>query len=211
MTMVGSPEPASIAVMRASGSTAPFGPVGTLSSASAPMPSRRSERSIVAWRSSPATTRILGAPCRPRRSTSQPARSSTRWRAAASPTVLPACVPVTIPNDASAGRPSDSFSHAPAISSTNAAAGDDAPLNAIWSQPLVRTSAPSAASSDPPTTKPKKREPAEDISAGSTATASSSSTDPAWAPLAGSGPPSSARRRSRSATGATRRSARDSR
>ncbi len=128
--IVGSPEPASIAATSASESTAPFGPVGTLSIAATPSPSSRSERSIVAWRSSPAITRTRGAPCRPSRSTSQPARSSTRWRAAASPTVFPACVPVTIPNDAGPGRPSDSFNHTPTVSSTIAAAGDDAPLNA---------------------------------------------------------------------------------
>ena len=154
-TIVGSPEPASIAATSASASTAPFGPLATASIDAVPIPRNRSERSIVAWRSSPATTRIRGAPCRPSRSTSHPARSSTWWRAAASPTVFPPCAPVTIPNDASAGRPSASFSQTPATSSTSAAAGDITALNPTWSQPVVRRSAHTAASSDPPVTKPK--------------------------------------------------------
>ncbi len=47
------------------------------------------------WASSPATTVTAGAPCRPSASTSQPARSSTAWRAAARPGKLAMVAPVT--------------------------------------------------------------------------------------------------------------------
>ena len=63
--------------------------------------------------------------------------------------------PVTNPKDASAGRPNASFSHPPVTSSTRAATGELAALNAIWSQPVVSMSARVADSSAPPTTKPK--------------------------------------------------------
>ena len=86
-------------------------PAATGSSASAPMPSSRSDRSIVAWRSSPASTRTGGAPVSPSASTSQPASASTRCRAAASATVFAPCAPVVMPNDASPGRPSRSLIH----------------------------------------------------------------------------------------------------
>ena len=58
---------------RAPTSTAPVASVATGSTALAPRPSRRTARSIVACRSALAATRTGGAPCRPRRSTSQPA------------------------------------------------------------------------------------------------------------------------------------------
>ena len=56
-----------------------------------PSPRSRSDASMLAWRSSLARTRMRGAPTSPRSSTSQPACSSTRCRAAASPTVLAPC------------------------------------------------------------------------------------------------------------------------
>ena len=99
------PCPRSSAAASASGSIAPFASAATGSSAFAPMPSSRSDRSIVAWRSSPASTRTGGAPVSPSASTSQPASASTRCRAAASATVFAPCAPVVMPNDASPGRP----------------------------------------------------------------------------------------------------------
>ena len=88
------------------------------------------------------------------RPTSQPQRFSTDQRPAASPIVFAACAPVANPTDAAGGRPSSSFSQPPATSSKAIAAGESASLNAHWSHPEVRTSATSAASSDPPITNP---------------------------------------------------------
>jgi hypothetical protein len=77
-TMVGASGPAARTRASASGSMAPLGSAGTGSTAPDPMPRSRNDRSIVAWRSSPATTRIRGAPMSPRSSTSQPACARTR-------------------------------------------------------------------------------------------------------------------------------------
>ncbi len=125
--------------------------------------------------------------------------------------MFPPWAPVVMPKDACGGSPSASLSQAPTTSSTSAAAGDVTPLNAVWSQPVVRTSAHVAASSDPPTTKPKYRGPADAISAGSTAVTSSSITVSGATPAAGNGPPNVARKRSTSTSGWTRCSAKASR
>ena len=60
--------------------------------------------------SSPTTTRRRGAPCRPSASTSQPARRSSSWRAAASAVKFAMWQPVTKPTLAPAGSPSRSIS-----------------------------------------------------------------------------------------------------
>ena len=76
--------------------------------------------------SSPATTSTAGAPMSPSSPTSQPARSRTAWRAAASPVKFAICPPVTKPTLASGGRPKRSSSQPAATSSTTAAAGPQA-------------------------------------------------------------------------------------
>ena len=69
----------------------------------APRPSIRSAISTELCTSAPTSTRTRGAPCRPSRSTSQPARSSTRYRAAARPEKLAMVAPGG-PADAAARR-----------------------------------------------------------------------------------------------------------
>ncbi len=69
--------------------------------------------------------------------------------------------PVVNPTDAVAGSPRSSLSQVPATSSKAIAGGESATLNAFCSQPEAITSATSAASSDPPITKPKYRGPEE--------------------------------------------------
>src|SRR6266540_6485225 len=71
-------------------------------------------------------TRTGGAPASPSRETSQPSRSRTRKRAAASAVTLPICVPVTKPIDASAGKPSRSQTHSRTTCSTTDADGPPA-------------------------------------------------------------------------------------
>ena len=107
------------------------------------------------WRSSPTTTWIGGAPIRPLSFTSQPTRSSTAWRAAASAVTCAIWQPVTKPNETPSGRPSSSAVQAPAISSTTAADGPPTYSPAFWSQAEVSQSAASAAGTAPPITKPK--------------------------------------------------------
>ena len=87
--------------------------------------------------------------------------------------MLAPCAPVTNPDEAVPGRPSSSVNHAPATSSTTAAAGDVTALNAGWSHATASTSAAVAASRAPPTTKPKYRGPVVATSPGATADASS--------------------------------------
>ena len=89
-----------------------------------------------------------------------------------------ACPPVTNPTDADDGSPRISFSHPPATSSNARAAGDIASLKAHWSQPAARTSATSAASTEPPVTKPKYLGPADVVNPGDAAATSSSITSP---------------------------------
>ena len=103
---------------------APLASAGSSTTAARPNPRSRNEASMLAWRSSLARTRMGGEPASPRSSTSQPACSSTRCRAAASPTVLAPVAPVTNPNEAGSGIPSRSFNQTPAASSTRAAAGE---------------------------------------------------------------------------------------
>ena len=110
---------------------------------------------IVACACSPQTTCTRGAPIRPSRSTSQPARASTAWRAAARQVVLAPWAPVTKPTLALAGRPSRSSAQPAAISSIAATAGESEWNAAHWSQAETSQSAASAAGSAPPITKPK--------------------------------------------------------
>ena len=77
--------------------------------------------------------------------------------------------PVTRAKLADAGRWSRSLSHAPATSSTTAAAGEVAYMQAFWSQAEVSQSAARAAGRAPPMTQPKKRGPAESMMPPSTA------------------------------------------
>ena len=66
---------------------------------------------------------MAGAPDRPSRFTSRPARSSRAWCAAARHVTCAIWHPVTKAKDADAGTPSKSFSQSPQTSSTTAAAG----------------------------------------------------------------------------------------
>ena len=121
---------------------------------SRPKPRYCNAVSTVACASSPIITTISGAPYSPAASTSQPARCSSRWRAAAMPTAFPSPAPVGSPTLASAGRPSRSSIHSPAISSAAAAAGESACSAPFWFQAVVSRSAAEAAGSAPPITKP---------------------------------------------------------
>ena len=166
---------------------------------------------MVPWRSRPASTRTLGAPHSPAASRSQPARPRTSRRAMASPVKLAICTPVTNPTDTAAGRPSSSASQPPATSSTTLAAGPRTCRAAFWSQAEVSQSAARAAGVAPPTTKPKKRPPADATRPGSAAVASSATT---WRGSSGRldrGPPSAARSSARPARPGTGRSGRPSR
>ncbi len=102
--------------------------------------------------------------------------------------MLAPCPPVTNPNEASSGSPSRSFSHPPATSSTTAAAGEVARLNAGWSHPTASMSAAVAASSAPPITNPKYRGPVVPTRPGSTASTSWSTTSAAGTGPSGSSP-----------------------
>jgi hypothetical protein len=102
--------------------------------------------------------------------------------------VLAPCAPVTNPTDAVPGNPSTSFNHAPATSSTTAAAGDVTALNAGWSHATASMSAAVAASRAPPTTKPKYRGPVVATSPGSAAAANSARTTAGPAPSSRSAP-----------------------
>ena len=84
---------------------------------------------IVACASDPTTTVISGAPKRPRSSTSQPARSRTRWRAAARHVKCAIWQPVVRPMLVPSGKPSRSTSHDPTTSSDDRCrrAGDEEP------------------------------------------------------------------------------------
>ncbi len=153
-TIVGSAAPASSAASR-SARIRPWSSVGIRTGVSRPRPSRRSALNTVAWDSSLTIRRSAGAPASPRASTSQPARSSTAWRAAASAVTLAICAPLVRPPPAGCGSPSRSFAHASTVVSAVAAAGDIVCRPAFWSQAEVSQSAASAAGSDPPVTKPK--------------------------------------------------------
>ena len=84
-TTIGSPRiPASVCSSSAM-SMAPFASAATTSISPSPRPRSRSDRSTVAWRSAPATTRTRGASRRPLRCTSHPTRERTVCRPAASP------------------------------------------------------------------------------------------------------------------------------
>ena len=76
-------------------------------------------------------------------------------RAAASAVTFAICAPVTSPTPAPAGSPSSSFAHAATVASAAAAAGDMTCRPAFWSHADVSQSAPTAAGSAPPVTKPK--------------------------------------------------------
>ena len=104
--------------------------------------------------------RTRGAPASPSRSTSHPPRCEHPVPAAARPTVLAACAPVTNPTDAVAGRPSSSLSQPPATSSTDGRGRRERRVERHWSQPTASMSAAVAAGSEPPMTNPKKRGPA---------------------------------------------------
>ena len=133
----------------------PWSSVSTGTNDAVPRPSSRNERSMVACRSEPVTTRTRGAPTSPSVSTSWPACSSTRCRPQAMPTVLAAWAPVTNPTEAPPGSPSRSFTQPPAARSAASAAGDSTGLKAFWSHPTASRSAAVAAGVEPPTTKPK--------------------------------------------------------
>ncbi len=97
---------------------------GTRTSSLVPKPSIRRLPTVETCTSSPTTTVIRGARCRPSRSTSQPARRSTSWRAAARQVKLAMWQPVTKPTVAVAGRPSSSSTQPATMSSSTATAGD---------------------------------------------------------------------------------------
>ena len=146
------------------------------------------------WASSPTTTWISGAPNRPRASTSQPARSSTACRAAARQVKLAIWQPVTKPDagvarqveqlQEPAARPPPRRPSWPARARRSRCSGPRR-----WSASRRAT----ATGSEPPTTKPKKRGPADATRPGSAARARSSSTASGACPRSGSGPPNAAR------------------
>ena len=76
---------AASAARSAAGRMLPSASVSTRTMLSVPRPSSRTARRRVTWRSALASRRTGGAPVSPRASTSQPARASTWWRAAARP------------------------------------------------------------------------------------------------------------------------------
>ncbi len=115
----------------------------------------RSALKIVACASAPAITRSGGAPISPSRATSHPSRANTTFRATAKHVAFAICAPVTKPTLAVDGNPSTSSTHRSAISSTTAAAGEETYENAFWSQTAASMSAPRAAGSACPVTKPK--------------------------------------------------------
>jgi hypothetical protein len=86
---------------------------------------------------------------------SHPARASSACRAAASAVTFAICAPVVSPTPDEAGSPSSSSSHPHATSSTTDAAGEDTALNEFWSHADASQSAPNAAGTEPPVTKPK--------------------------------------------------------
>ena len=120
-----------------------------------PIPRYCNAVGIVACASDPMTTAISGAPNSPRSSTSQPARSRTRCRAAARHVTCAIWQPVVRPMLVPSGRPSRSTSQDPITSSTTDADGPAAKSPAFWSQVDVSQSAASAAGKDPPITNPK--------------------------------------------------------
>src|SRR6267143_16038 len=130
---------------------------------------------------------------RPWAATSQPARASTCWRAAARQVVLAIWPPVTIPIPVPEDSPNSSVNQPITVSSTTAAAGESTNRPAFWSHALVSQSAPTAAGRLPPITKPKNRGPAVPTNPGSARFASSSITRPAGSPCSGSGPPRATR------------------
>ena len=114
---------------------------------------------VPAW----VTTVTGGAPWRPSRSTSQPARARTAWRAAASAVKLAIVAPVTNPTLVPAGRPSSSTSQPAATSSATAAAGEMTYRPAFWSHALVSQSAAerrrqAAADDEPEVARPGARD-----------------------------------------------------
>jgi len=131
---------------------------------------------MVTWRSSPTIIRIGGEPISPLASTSQPAASSTLWRAAASAVKFAIWQLVTSPYETCSGSPNSSTSHAPHTSSTTEAAGAAAYSPAFWSHAEVSQSAARAAGRLPPMTNPKNRPPGVAMIPGSAALASSATT-----------------------------------
>jgi len=192
LTIVGASERESTSG-RSSARIRPWPSAGTVSICSEPSPRNRSARSTVTCRSSPTTTRSLGAPCSPSRSTSQPRAASTWCRAAASAVRWASWQPVTKPALTCSGRPSSSRSHASETSSTTAALGPPATSPAFWSHADVSQSAATAAGSAPPMTNPKYRLPAIPTSPGSAAATSSATTCSAGVGPSGSAPPSACR------------------
>jgi hypothetical protein len=155
VTTMAGPVTAPMALASASARIRPAGSVATRQMLPAPRPSRRTARSTVACRSSPASTVIRGAPTSPSASTSQPTRRSTACRAAARPTVLATWPPVTKPVDTSAGSRSSSTSQRAVTSSTTMTAGAAAYPPLFWSHAVTSQSAPTLAGTAPPMTKPK--------------------------------------------------------
>ena len=183
---------------------------GQLDDAGGPEPEVAQARSTAAWRSPPTTTVTGGAPNRPSTSTSQPACSSTWWRAAMRPVTLAICAPVTKAPDPFTGSPRSSRNHPRTTSSMTATAGVITCMAAFWSQADTNQSAATATGSEPPLTNPKYRGPAV-----ATMPPSAPATR-AWkavrlpSPSAVSGAPSAVRSASTSAGGPTGRSGRES-
>ena len=147
-----------------------------------------------------------------RRSTSQPAPASTWWRAAASPTVLAACAPVTKPTEADAGRPSRSLSQPPAASSAATPAGPRDGVERVLvpaRREHVRRRRGRQRTAD---TKPKKRGPGERHQPRlGRRDELARAPSPAASAAAGSGPPNASARPVSSTRGRTGRSARPAR
>ena len=150
--------------------------VGTRMIRSRPKPRNCNAENTEVCASSPASTRIGGAPNRPSASMSQPTRRRTSPRAAARQVKLASVAPVAKPTELSRGRSSSSRSQRAAASSQAAADGVGVWPPAFCPQALVSQSAAMPTGWEAPITQPKKRGPAMALSPGSARRTSSSIT-----------------------------------
>ena len=135
-----------------------------------------------------------GAPPRPRASTSHPAPASTWWRAAARPVAWAIWQPVVM-RERRARRQPEQLGQPAADDLLGHGGGRRGDVQAaFWSHAEASQSAASAAGSEPPNTKPKKRGDWLAMRPGPAASTSASSTARGSDGPSGNGPPSAARR-----------------
>ncbi len=115
----------------------PWPSTGTLSARLRPKPRMPSDLVSEGWASSPTTTVTGGAPISPCASTSQPARASTAWRAAASAHKLATVAPVTNAPAHSGGSCNTSSSQRNATCSNTAVPGLTRCSALFWSHALA--------------------------------------------------------------------------